>query len=63
MKLLARDKFESLSSPVTKEAKLPFKKVRTGLIQRGFGMDIFAMGTAWFLTKSLLQSNDLKPFE
>ncbi|CAL8368752.1 unnamed protein product [Boreogadus saida] len=29
MKLLARDKFESLSSPVTKEAKLPFKKTHT----------------------------------
>ena len=63
MKLLARDKFESLSSPVTKEVKLPFKKVRTGLIQTGFGMVMFAIGTAWFLTKSLLQSNDLKTFE
>ncbi|KAG7273488.1 hypothetical protein CRUP_015864 [Coryphaenoides rupestris] len=29
MKPLARDKFASLSSPVTKEAKLPFKKAHT----------------------------------
>ena len=50
MKLLARDKFEALSSPVTKEVQLPFKKVRTGLIQTGFGMVVFAMGIAWFLT-------------